>query len=167
MSPTVVICPGGWPLRESYQPLADAFEAAGYPTTISIRPSYQPYDPSSPPTSNPDTTYLRTTILEPLLADGKDIILWMHSYGGAYAPGALEGLSKKERALNRLAGGIIAGVFTAAFVAPKGTSAMQAMGFSEENLPEWVDVDVSVPYPASIPNFVFPSIKIATSRRNM
>lgn len=66
----------------------------------------------------------------------------MHSYGGAYAPGALESFSKKERVAKGLPGGIIACVFTAAFVALRGTSAMQAMGFSEHNLLEWVAVDV-------------------------
>ena len=144
MTPTIVICPGAWPCHETFQPLAHVFEVAGVSTTISILPSYPPFDPSSPPTINPDTVHPRTSALQPLLAEGKDIVLWMPSYGGACAPGALEGLSKKERAAKRLAGGVVAGVFTAAFVAPKGTSAIQAMGSGEGNLPEWINVDVSI-----------------------
>lgn len=142
MSFTVVICSGAWPLVQFFDPLVQAFASKGYEAICKVPPSYLTYSPKSPPEVNPDTTYLRSYVLDPLLKEEKDIVLFMHSYGGAYGPGSLEGISKKEREANGLKGGVVASIFNAAFVAPKGTTPLQAMHLDPENLPEWIDYDV-------------------------
>jgi hypothetical protein len=139
---TIVLCSGAWPLTKFFDGLVAAFEAKQQPVICRIPESYPAYDSDEPPKVNPDSAYLRTKILEPLLDEGKDIVLFMHSYGGVYGPASIEGISKKEREAKGLKGGVIALVFCAAFVAPKGTTALAAMNISPENLPPWIDHDV-------------------------
>jgi hypothetical protein len=67
----------------------------------------------------------------------------MHSYGGNYGPSSLEGLSKREITERGLEGGVVALIFVTAFVARKGISAMAAMGIDPENIPDWINYDVS------------------------
>jgi hypothetical protein len=150
MNPTIVICSGGWPLAEFFEPVRQAFEAQGFPAVCRVSPGYPDHDPSVTSTINPDTKYLRENVLEPLITlDAKDVVLFMHSYGGIYGPSSLEGLSKRERTERGLKGGVVALVFVTAFVARKGTSAMSAMGIDPENIPDWIDYDVSaVPMPS-------------------
>jgi pimeloyl-ACP methyl ester carboxylesterase len=138
MNPTVVICPVGWPLVSFFEPLMAAFETQGYPAICKLPEEY-PDESESPSQINPGAVHLRDHVLDPLAADGKSIILFMHSYGGIYGPQALEGLSRSERAQEGKPGGVIAMVFVAAFVAPRGVSAVAAMEFDQNNLPDWMD----------------------------
>jgi hypothetical protein len=140
---TVVICSGAWPLAKFFDGLVGAFEAKQQPAICRIPENYPAYDADNPPTVNPDSEYLRTKVLEPLLDQGEDVVIFMHSYGGVYGPASLEGISKKERETKGLKGGVIALVFCAAFVAPKGTTAMTAMNIQPDNLPPWIDHDVT------------------------
>jgi pimeloyl-ACP methyl ester carboxylesterase len=122
-----------------------AFEAQGYPAICKLPEKYS--DESERPSQiNPDAVHLRDHVLDPLAAEGKSIIVFMHSYGGIYGPQALEGLSRSERAKNGKSGGVIAMVFVAAFVAPRGVSAVTAMDFDPNNLPDWMDHNVSNSY---------------------
>ncbi|KAF1956309.1 hypothetical protein CC80DRAFT_492567 [Byssothecium circinans] len=146
MKPTVVICPGAWQLESFFQRLKEAFKGLGYPTVCELANGYPDHDPANPPKINPDAAYLREHVLKPRLEDGEDVVLFMHSYGGIYGPAALQGLSKPERDRNGLKGGVIAAVYTAAFVAKKGTSAMSAMGFSPDRIPDWIDHDEATGY---------------------
>ncbi|KAF2492667.1 alpha/beta-hydrolase [Lophium mytilinum] len=141
--PTVAICPGGWPSVEFFDPVMQAFKAKGFPTVWDISPGYPEHDPAVMPPMNLDAKYLREKVLIPLVEEGKDVVLFMHSYGGIYGPSAVEGLSKKQRAENGLKGGVIALLWVASFVARKGTSAMSAMGMDPNNLPDWIDYDKS------------------------
>lgn len=140
---TVVICSGAWPLAKFFEGLVAAFEAKQQLVICRIPDSYPAYDSDNPPTANPDSVYLRKKVLEPLLEQGKDIVLFMHSYGGVYGPASLEGISKKERKAKGMKGGVVALVFCAAFIAPKGTTALAAMNIAPENLPPWIDYDVT------------------------
>lgn len=54
MKPTIVVCPGGWPPVEFFEPLVQAFETKGYPAVCKISPAYPEFDPRNPPSANPD-----------------------------------------------------------------------------------------------------------------
>ncbi|KAI1455922.1 alpha/beta-hydrolase [Annulohypoxylon moriforme] len=140
---TVVICYGAWPLMPFFEPLIKSFSSKGHIAICNIPATYPAYDPSNPPKINPDTDHLRNHVLEPLLEEGKDIVIFMHSYGGAYGPEALKGCSKMEREKKGLTGGIVASIFTAAFVVPEGATPMGAMGLDPNDFPEWIDYDKS------------------------
>ncbi|KAF2262721.1 alpha/beta-hydrolase [Lojkania enalia] len=138
MTSTVIICPGAWSTVQFFQPVMQAFEARGYPTVWAGPSGYPEHDPSIDPPMNLDAKYLRERVLEPLIAEGRDVVLFMHSYGGIYGPASVQGLSKKERATKGLKGGVIALLYAAAFVARKGTSAIAAMGLDPNNFPDWI-----------------------------
>lgn len=78
-------------------------------------------------------------LLNPLLDDGKDILLVMHSYSGSPGSVAARGLSQVERVSKGLEGGIIRLVFIAALVAPKGASLLSMVG---GKFHPWVQVGV-------------------------
>ncbi|CAI6243242.1 unnamed protein product [Periconia digitata] len=143
MKPTIVLVPGAWQLPSFFTPLSQAFTALGFPVVCRLPSSYPTASASAatPPILNPDTLFLREHVLQPLLDEGKEVVLLMHSYGGIYGPAALEGLARGARERNGLKGGVIACLYTAAFVARAGQSAMSAMGFSAGNLPPWIQHD--------------------------
>ncbi|KAK7222658.1 hypothetical protein V2G26_010661 [Clonostachys chloroleuca] len=138
---TVVICPGAWPLLSFMEPLMEAFENRSHPAITSIVDTYPTTDPNVTVKVNPDSEYLRTKVLEPVLETGADVVVFMHSYGGTYGASSLEGLSKEERQSKGLKGGIIATVQTAAFIAPTGATALDCMGVDRNNLPYWIEYD--------------------------
>ncbi|PSN61564.1 alpha/beta-hydrolase [Corynespora cassiicola Philippines] len=140
--PTVVICPGAWATRQFFEPVVGALNAKGHPTIWDIS-TYAEHDPASFPPENLDANHLHEHVLKPLINKGEHVFLFMHSCGGIYGPSAVEGLSKKERTAKGLEGGVVALLWTAAFVARKGTSAMSAMAIDPANLPEWIRHDQS------------------------
>ncbi|KAK8043926.1 hypothetical protein PG994_012764 [Apiospora phragmitis] len=145
MGPTIVICSGAWPLESFFQPLIQAFKAIGQDAICKVPQSYPAADPDNPPEHNYDSVFLRTHVLNPLLEEGKGIVIFMHSYGGVYGPESLEGTSKKERASKGLQGGVVAVIFAAAHIAFKGVSAIDAMGLDPDNLPDYLEHDVRKP----------------------
>lgn len=120
----------------------EAFENRSHPAITSIVDTYPTTDPNVTVKVNPDSEYLRTKVLEPVLETGADVVVFMHSYGGTYGASSLEGLSKEERQSKGLKGGIIATVQTAAFIAPTGATALDCMGVDRNNLPYWIEYDV-------------------------
>lgn len=142
LKPTIVICPGGWPSKTCFDPLLDAFSAKKYDAVWDIS-DYKEHNPNVQPPENLDTAHLRVKVLEPLINQGKDVALSMHSYGGFYGPAAIQGLSKKERSAKGLPGGIVALIWTASFVVKKGATLMGTMGLDPNNMPDWIEHDVS------------------------
>lgn len=143
MTFTIVICPGAWPLVQFFDPLIRALDDRKHTAICKVQPSYPTYNVDNPPKVNPDSDYLRHSVLDPLLDEGKDIVVFAHSYGGVYAPSSLEGTSKKERRSKGLEGGVIGVILNACPIAPKGTTAMTALGFTPDTLPEWIIHNVS------------------------
>lgn len=78
----------------------------------------------------------------PLIEDGKDIVVLMHSYGGMYGSQAVQGLSKKEREQAGKKGGVIALIYVSAVTPVKGKTTLDMMGTDAKNLPPWVDYNV-------------------------
>ncbi|KAK4214363.1 hypothetical protein QBC37DRAFT_421473 [Rhypophila decipiens] len=140
---TIVICPGAFPLPRIYEPLIADFNERQH-TAICMVQQYHPTSSTQTlPTVNPDSEYLRHSVLDPLLSEGKDIVVFAHSYGGIYAPASLEGISKQERRAKGLEGGVVAVVLCAASIARKGTTALEAMLMEPDTIPGWTIYDES------------------------
>lgn len=75
----------------------------------------------------PEVEYIRNTVI-PLLEQGKEIVVLMHSYGGFTGSATLRGLSKAERHGKGLNGGIIALVYLAAWMLDEGQSVIGSGG---------------------------------------
>jgi hypothetical protein len=136
--PTVVIVPGAWHSPAHYSKLTSLFESAGYTVSSSPLPSINPPEPGSVTTTS-DANFIKEKLLSPLLDNGQDVLLVMHSYGGSPGSVAARGLSKVERASKGLRGGIIGLVFIAALVAPEGESLLSMVG---GKFHPWVQVGV-------------------------
>jgi hypothetical protein len=147
MKPTVVICPGAWPVIKAFSPIIELLEAGGYPTQCVNFSEYRTQPFVDEASINPDCAYLRKRVLIPLINKGTDIILLMHSYGGVYGASSLEALSRETRSRDGRKGGITALVFVAAFVCLTGASLNTVLGIDMENLPSWLSFEVSPRHP--------------------
>lgn len=136
--PTFVFVPGAWHSPSHFGHLISPLHEAGYPTVPVALPSVNP-DEAKQIHLITDITFLREEILLPLLEDGKDVVLVMHSYGGCPGGAAAKGLSKSERRSEGRQGGVIGLVFIAAFLAREGDSLLSALG---GKLHPWITVNV-------------------------
>ncbi|KAJ4360450.1 uncharacterized protein N0V89_001013 [Didymosphaeria variabile] len=101
-----------------YAALVQDLEAAGYPT-ISLDPPSITYPDATTVIADTDIAFVRAFVLVPLLAEGKDVGLLCHSYGGTHGAGAVQGLSKEDSAVRGQQGGIVGIVYIASFPRPE------------------------------------------------
>ena len=81
--------------------------------------------------------------MNPLLDEGKDVVIAMHSYGSVVGSSAVQGLSKTERAREGKKGEVLGLVWMVGLVIPVGVSALDRMGGSWDAAPLIFD-DVSL-----------------------
>jgi hypothetical protein len=136
---TILFVPGAWITKAFYEPFLQALKTAGYDVRYAGYPSLDPKE-SDPSTRDchADTEAI-TAVLRPLVEDeGKDVLLFMHSYAGMPGAAAATGLSKSQREQEGKAGGVIGLLFLGAFVVPEGLS---CAGLQGGNLPPWILLD--------------------------
>ncbi len=148
-NPTVVLIHGGMHDDSCLAPLIAALNARAYPTVTGPLPSVSSPTPKSVDLST-DVDYVRSTLLAPLLDEGKDIVIAMHSYGGVVGGSAVQGLSKTERAKEGKKGGVLGLVNMVALVIPVDVSPLDGMGGSWDAAPHIFE-DVCVP---TIPSYL-------------
>ncbi|KAL7929189.1 Alpha/beta hydrolase fold-1 [Trichoderma chlorosporum] len=140
MLPTVVGVTGMWHPASCFDDLAVAFRKKGYPFVSQDAPGIFTEDPINS-TVDMDAEYLRQNTLLPLLAEGKKVILLMHSYGGVYGSAAVHGLSERERKQANQKGGVVGLIYVTAVTPAIGKSLLDMMGLTPENLPPHVVLD--------------------------
>ncbi|KAH8589760.1 Alpha/beta hydrolase fold-1 [Bisporella sp. PMI_857] len=123
--PTILFVPGAWHLPAGFDTVREQLKALGYPTEAVAHPSIG----AEPPTKNlsDDTANLRAT-LETLADEGKRIVVVTHSYGGVVGSCAVEDAGFAQRASAGKKGGVIMLIYMTAFVLPKDTSLLDALG---------------------------------------
>lgn len=116
MKPTILLVGGAWHTADYLQPLANALEAANYPTVIIALPSVG----ASPPMLDfgHDVALIRSTASD-LAAEGKPIVAVLHSFGGLVGTEALQGLGRASR---KGTGAVLGLVYIAAMLPKKGDS---------------------------------------------
>ena len=77
--------PGAWHSPYHYSALIGLLEAYQYDVVTGRLPGVGSSNPKAQSVAN-DAAFIRNSLLNPLLNDGKDILLLMHSYGGWYVP---------------------------------------------------------------------------------
>jgi pimeloyl-ACP methyl ester carboxylesterase len=118
--PTIVLIPGAWHTADCYEILIPHLHEAGYETLPLTLPSVGA-DPAQQ-SLDPDVQHIRNNVI-PLLDQGKDVVLAMHSYGGVPGSSAMRGLAKNERQAQGQPGGVTALVFICAWMIDEGTTA--------------------------------------------
>ncbi|TFB04656.1 hypothetical protein CCMA1212_003285 [Trichoderma ghanense] len=140
MLPTIVGVTGMWHPASCFEDLSAAFREKGYPFVSQDAPGILNEDPLNS-TVDKDSESLRQNILLPLLAEGRDVVLLMHSYGGIYGSAAVDGLSVRERKKAGLKGGVTGLIYVTAVTPAVGKSLLDMMGLTPENLPPHVQLD--------------------------
>lgn len=134
---TVVLVPGAFHVDSAMDILGAQLQTKGYNTrTWGLKTVNTPNV-----SVEEDAQLLVEGILTPLIdQQGKDIVLFLHSYAGFPGSSAIAGYSKAERSAKGLQGGIIGLIFQSAFVPKPGDTLLQMIG---GNYAPWQDPDVS------------------------
>ena len=126
-NPTIVLVPGAFHVDSAMDVLAAQLEQAGY--NIRTKGLISVNRPGT--TVKDDSTALLAELLEPLIVQqGKDVVLYLHSYAGFPGSAAIGGLSKKERTAKGQNGGIVGLIYQSAFVPKLGDTLVQMIGGS-------------------------------------
>lgn len=133
-----------WHHASCFDDIATILQERGYFFISQDAPGIAPVD-ASEMTVELDSRSLRDNILIPLVSQGKDIILLMHSYGGIYGSDAVRGLSKTERILNKQEGGVAGLIYVSAVTPSVGRSLMDMLGLTLQTLPPHVIYEVHLP----------------------
>ncbi|KAF2641597.1 alpha/beta-hydrolase [Massarina eburnea CBS 473.64] len=124
---TIVFFAGAFAYPSCFDTLADYLRKAGYSTVYANVPSLNPTDATIVSTAK-DAEETRKEVILPLLDDGKDVVIFTHSYGGIVGGAAAAGLSKSARSTAGKPGGIIGLVYLVGNIVSEGESLLQAIG---------------------------------------
>ncbi|KAJ5153864.1 uncharacterized protein N7500_009303 [Penicillium coprophilum] len=111
---SILFVPGAWITPAFYQPFIHALTVASYDVHYGGYPSLNPKDPLVAD-CQADTEAI-TDILQSLVDEGKDVVVFMHSYGGMPGSAAASGLAKSQRVKEGKSGGVIGLLYLGAFI---------------------------------------------------
>ena len=125
LNTTFVFIPGAFHVDAHLDILGGELQKAGYNTrALGLITVNQPKL-----TIKDDVTEMLAVLLNPLIVQqGKDIVLYLHSYAGFPGSAAIKGLSKQARLAQGLSGGIVGLVYQSAFVPQPGMSLLDMIG---------------------------------------
>ena len=134
---TIVLVPGAFHVASSIDLLSLRLQETGYDTCTWGLTTIN--NPAASVTD--DVFHLAQDVLKPLIeVEGKDVVLYLHSYAGFPGSAAIAGFAKAERVAVGQKGGIVSLIYQAAFVPKEGTSLNGMIG---GDYPPWQDPDVS------------------------
>lgn len=125
--PTLVFLAGAFADPSCFDPLTSRLQKAGYPFIYASVPSLNPSSPGDSSTAQ-DAAHVRNNVLLPLLEEGKDIIVIVHSYGGVVGGAAATGLSKAELSAEGKTSGILGLLYIVGNVVGNGQCLLEAVG---------------------------------------
>ena len=126
--PTIVFFAGAFADPSCFDQVTPLLQKAGYPTVYAHVPSLRPADAASASCAN-DARTTRENVLLPLIdGEHRDVVVFVHSYGGVVGGAAAAGLSKSARAARGEAGGVIGLVYLVGNIVLEGESLRQAVG---------------------------------------
>jgi alpha-beta hydrolase superfamily lysophospholipase len=134
--PTILVVPGSFSPTTIYDSLISHLRTAGFPAVALQLPSTTKRHPLPPATMFDDASVIRAAA-EILLAQGKEVVVACHSYGGTPTSQGLAGL-----AIKRI-------VYMTAIVPRIGQNQNEAMGLELDAIP--MEVVVCIPrFPSSL-----------------
>jgi len=131
--PTVVLIHGAWHDSSCWNPVISLLKEHQYPfRSIDLLTA----GGEITMTAEDDALHIQKTTSE-LVADGKELILVMHSYGGVPGTLSAKGLLRKDRETEHKPGGIVSLVYVTSFLLPEGASLASFLG----GWPDWIAFD--------------------------
>ena len=143
--PSFVIVPGAWHQPEMYEKLVTSLKGAGCSAVVCSLPSCDAQDPQKV-TCSTDAEAVRKQIVHAIEAEGKDVVVVCHSYGGVPGGGGAFGLSKLARSREGQKGGVAGLIYVAGFLVPGKISLLNIMGGKHAPYVNTEQVPVSSPY---------------------
>lgn len=116
--PTLIFVPGIWEGPFVFDDVSKRLQSYGYSTAYAPLLSTGHASPGNP-TLLDDVQHIRG-VIEPLVEEGREIVLVCHSAGGVLGAAAVKDLSLKNRGEDGKKGGISKLVFLSAGLAPVG-----------------------------------------------
>ncbi|KAL9595758.1 MAG: hypothetical protein Q9219_006256 [cf. Caloplaca sp. 3 TL-2023] len=118
--PVVILVHGAWHVPQHYQSFITELEKAGFQVSCPLLPTC---DERKRLTAGmyEDAAVIRD-IVQSWVDNSREVIMLLHSYGGAPGTEAVKGMSLKERESRGLAGGVIRLIYMCAFMLQKGQS---------------------------------------------
>ncbi|KAL4814655.1 Alpha/beta hydrolase fold-1 [Aspergillus spinulosporus] len=128
--PIFVFIPGAWHTPDTFDRLRNLMAEQGLESVAIANPSVSAQPPNGVRPTNGLHFDIKHTkaALQKLVDDGREVVVVMHSYGGAVGASAMEGLGYAQRSQAGLRGGVIMAVWMTAFVAHKGESMLDLFG---------------------------------------
>ena len=124
-NPTIILITGAFHVDSHMHFLSSQLEQDGYSTRTMGLVTVN----NARLSVEDDVTALRTQLLIPLIKQqGKDVVLYLHSYAGIPGSTAIEGFSKAQRAAKGQKGGIIGLIYQSAFTPTEGRTLIQMIG---------------------------------------
>ena len=111
--PAIVLVHGAWSTPPIYDPFVKALRTAGYTVHCPLLPTCS----SESSKFSSDVTTIRN-LVSSLVDASTNVLLLMHSYGGAVGSSAVADLSSKERAQQGLKGGVVHLLYLSAYILP-------------------------------------------------
>lgn len=140
-NPTLLIIPGSFMPSSMFQPLITQLKAHHIPAVTHDLRSTIAADPTIPtPDMYTDAAFFHSRALD-LLNQGKDIMLFAHSYGGMVASEMMKGLPTRR---TEGKGRVVGIIYQSAMVIPVGKCLLDGMG---DGLPPILDVEVTETLP--------------------
>lgn len=125
--PIILFFAGAFADPSCFDTFSKHLQRAGYPTAYARVPSLNPANPATISTSQ-DAKFTREKYLLPLLDEGKDVVIFAHSYGGVVGGAAAAGLSKASRSADGKPGGIVGLLYCVGNIVQEGQTLLQAVG---------------------------------------
>ena len=158
--PTIVFFAGAFADPTCFDRVVPLFQSAGYETVYARVPSLNPSDAATVTCAN-DSNAARNNVLLPLIEEKhKDVVVFVHSYGGVVGAGAAAGLGKTTRAARNEAGGVIGLIYLVGNIVAEGETLMQAVGGA---YPPFIKQGtVYNPFPPIVPAVLRPRLSFTT-----
>ena len=134
--PTIALVPGSFSTTAAYDKVIEQLSKHGYPI---LRIELKSVGGTIPATSLDDAAHIGS-VLTPLVEEGKEVVVVMHSYGGIPGTDGTKGLAKVDQTAAGKKGGVIALVYVAALLVKQGASLATTRGETGP-LPDWVTFD--------------------------
>lgn len=135
--PTIVLVHGAWHVPAHYIELIKLLGKAGFEVFCPLLPTCNDAKRLDSNLSS-DAEFVRDRVIS-LVEQSREVMMLLHSYGGAVGTEAVKGLSARERASEGRSGGVVRLIYMCAFMLQPGESCLTAS--PERPGPNPLDVD--------------------------
>lgn len=138
--PRIVFLHGAWHSPIYFAKITTLLQDEFYVVHAQQLPSVGVPPAWTPPTDLTQDVAAARSLVDFAIADGNDVIVVCHSWGGVIAGSALVGYSKKVRQEKGLKGGVVKAGYMCAFMLDKG----QGLEDGAKEHPPFYDIEVDV-----------------------